>query len=160
MAKTYEPIATNTLGSAVASVTFSSISSAYTDLVLIVAAKTGTAQSHSIQFNGDTATNYSDTYLYGDGTSAGSARDSGQTGIKAIGRIGTAISTTIINMFNYTNATTYKTVTARGSDAGSLAIATVGLWRSTAAITSLTIAIGTGTYDVGSTFTLYGIKAA
>ena len=36
MAITYEPIATNTLGSAAASVTFSSISGTYTDLVVVV----------------------------------------------------------------------------------------------------------------------------
>jgi hypothetical protein len=35
MAITYEPIATTTLGTAAASVTFSSISGAYTDLVLV-----------------------------------------------------------------------------------------------------------------------------
>lgn len=161
MAKTYEPIQTTTLGSAAASYTFSSIPATYTDLVVIIAAKTGVAQSHTIQFNSDTTSNYSDTYLYGDGSNAASARDSTQTAIRAVGRIGTAISTTIINVFNYTNTTTFKTVLARGADAGSLAIATVGLWRKTPeAINSMTIAIGTGTYDTGSTFTLYGIKAA
>jgi hypothetical protein len=35
MAKTYEPIATTTLGTAAATVTFSSISGTYTDLVLV-----------------------------------------------------------------------------------------------------------------------------
>jgi hypothetical protein len=37
--------------------------------------------------------------------------------------------------------------------------ASVGLWRNTAAITSITIT-NAGTYQIGSTFTLYGIASA
>ena len=63
MASTYEPIATTTLGSAASSITFSSIPATYTDLRLVLvhtpSASTGNAQ---MQFNSDTATNYSYTY--------------------------------------------------------------------------------------------------
>jgi hypothetical protein len=79
MATTYEPIATNTLSSAVASVTFSSISSAYTDLVLVVNGTSASAGDFSLQVgNGsiDTGTNYSMTALYGNGSTATSARSS------------------------------------------------------------------------------------
>ena len=41
MAKTYEPIATTTLSTATAEVTFSSISGSYTDLVYIIYNKSG-----------------------------------------------------------------------------------------------------------------------
>jgi hypothetical protein len=53
---TYEAIATQTLGSAAASVTFSSIPGTYTDLVLVVAMEHVTTGTENIvmQFNGDT----------------------------------------------------------------------------------------------------------
>ena len=78
MASTYQPIATNTLGSAAASVTFSSISGAYTDLVLIMNAGSSTTNADvDINVNGDTGANYSRTILYGTGSTAGSTRYTG-----------------------------------------------------------------------------------
>ena len=78
---TYTPIATNTLGSAQASVTFSSISGSYTDLVLIINAGTSDASEQDclIRVNGDTGSNYSATYMYGTGSSAASGRNANQT---------------------------------------------------------------------------------
>ena len=61
---------------------------------------------------------------------------------------------------NYANTTTYKTMISRASDATQNAIAYVGLWRSTSAINSITLSVSAGTFAIGSTFTLYGIKAA
>jgi hypothetical protein len=43
MAITYEPIATTTLGSAAADVTFTSISGTYTDLVLVAVTQIGSS---------------------------------------------------------------------------------------------------------------------
>ena len=59
---TYEPIATQTLASAAATITFSSIAATYTDLRLIFAKPIG-GSSLLLRFNSDTATNYSWTYL-------------------------------------------------------------------------------------------------
>jgi hypothetical protein len=78
MAKTYEPIATTTLGSAAASVTFSTISGAYTDLVLVMSIR-GSSDIESdigMQLNSDTGSNYSMQRIYGQGASAGSDRNS------------------------------------------------------------------------------------
>ena len=61
---------------------------------------------------------------------------------------------------NYANTTTYKTILGRwGSSANNQTRISVGLWRSTAAITSFTITPSLG-IAAGSSFTLYGIKAA
>jgi hypothetical protein len=47
------------------------------------------------------------------------------------------------------------------SNASTIVIAGVSLWRSTAAINSVTIYTGSGNnWDAGSTFTLYGIASA
>ena len=175
MAKTYEPIATTTLGSATASVTFSSISGTYTDLVLVIfAATTHTSSTFtSLQFNGDTGTNYSATELYGTGTSALSGRDSnvarGWMGldISISNTVGDSVTTA--HIMNYSNTTTYKTFLSRSNRASSSldysgTNATVALWRNTAAITSIAVKNSRGgveyNFSTGSTFTLYGIKAA
>ncbi len=69
--------------------------------------------------------------------------------------------TAIVQIQNYSNASTYKTCLIRGNDANNYVLATVGLSRSTSAITSISLATSSGAQFVtGSTFTLYGIKAA
>jgi microcompartment protein CcmK/EutM len=80
MTATYEKIATTTLGSAQASTTFSTISGAYTDLVLIVAGVTTSGtEAVAVQVNGDTGSNYSRTVLLGNGSAASSSRATSQT---------------------------------------------------------------------------------
>lgn len=159
---TYTPIATQTLGSAAASVTFSSISGAYTDLVLVANGSTSANAAASIKFNGDTASNYSRTYIYGDGSTAGSGRDASGGGSSAkIFDFSTSNSTAIINIQNYSNSTTFKTSLSRASQSGVLTAAYVVLWKATpAAITSIDLTTSTGTFSTGTTFTLYGIAAA
>jgi hypothetical protein len=73
-----------------------------------------------------------------------------------------AFATTVTNIQNYSNATTYKTVLSRGGGAntGNLVIAYVGTWRSTAAITTIDLINDSGNFAAGSTFSLYGITAA
>jgi hypothetical protein len=160
---TYTPIATTTLGSAAASYTFSSIAGTYTDLVVIFnGAITTGPDDVRIQFNGDTASNYSATLLRGSGTATLSASSSNDTVISYTSYIGTGdgSSVGIFNIMNYSNATTYKTIICRGNVAASFVNATTGLWRNTAAITSVKMTAGGSTFKVGSTFTLYGISAA
>jgi len=157
---TMTPIATNTLASAASSVTFSSIPQGYTDLVLVVnSAITTSNDAIYLQFNSDTGTNYSRTLLYGTGTAAASYRESSVAKIE-IGIEDTSNSTNIFNIQNYSNSTTYKTILSRANATTVRVQAGVGLWRSTAAITSVLVGTGTSTFISGSTFTLYGIKAA
>lgn len=164
MATTYTPIATNTLGSATATVTFSSIPSTYTDLVLIISsALTTGAGSNVFTFNTDTSTNYSFTALAGDGTTAASVRSSSRANISIYDELTTTLggNASILSVMNYANATTYKTTISRGSNGSVGVSAVVGLWRSTAAINQIVITNNASTtFKAGSTFTLYGIKAA
>lgn len=161
---TYVPISTQTLSSATASVTFSSIPSTYQDLVLVtsnvVLASSGNGVK--IQFNGDTASNYSYTVLYGNGSSAGSFRvsnvASSQIGWGAVGS-STSPANIITSIQNYSNASTYKTFLARSNDASTETDAIVGLWKSTSAINSITIFPSAGNFT-SATATLYGISAA
>jgi hypothetical protein len=165
MASTYEPIATTTASGSTSSITFSSISSAYTDLVLVSnASVTSGSDTVIIRFNGDSGSNYSRTFLSGNGSSAYSGRDTNATWMNLSNQ--TDLNTTagawnaIISIQNYSNSTTYKTAIGRLNNAGNGVNTAVGLWRNTAAITSVTV-LTTGTnFASTSTFTLYGIKAA
>jgi hypothetical protein len=163
---TYEPIATNTLASTASSVTFSSIPGTYTDLVVVTnfAMSANDNYAHYVQINGDTGGNYSRTILYGDGSSAASARQS-NNGSLYFGTWNTDMDTTdraVTTIFfnNYSNTTTYKTAIGRYNVASKEVGVAVGTWRNTAAITSINLATNSTTYIAGSTFTLYGIKSA
>lgn len=164
MAATYEPIATTTLGSATTSYEFTSISGSYTDLILIInGALTQNNQSFAFQFNSDTSSLYSYTWLGGNGSSASSGRQSGMSQINAVhitGQSDNAIKNNVIlQLQNYSNTNTYKTCLIRGNT-DLETDATVGLYRSTSAITALKIFATNGNLGSGTTATLYGIKAA
>jgi hypothetical protein len=162
MPATYEPIATATGTGSSGVISFSSISGTYTDIICVaVSANTSAATNFTIQINGDTGTNYSRTYLQGNGTSATSGRNSTETRIY-FGDVGdtTIPSVNTIHFMNYSNTTTYKTVVGRYGEANIQLGAVVGLWRSTAAITSITLNSAANNFTTASTFTLYGIKAA
>jgi hypothetical protein len=121
-----------------------------------------------LRFNSDTASNYSQTTLAGNGSTAASNRYSNAANISPIEReemsdIANTYSVSIININNYSNTTTYKSTLSRSSTPNSSSPGTdvqAGLWRSTAAITSITLPVNDGSFTVGSTFNLYGILGA
>jgi hypothetical protein len=177
MPATYEPISTTTVsGTSTYSVTFSSIPSTYTDLVVVANSYWSNQDAVGLTFNGDTGANYSVTQLVStSGDSITSDRQTAKNNI-FVGRFGTNVAdgtntanpltygTVLINVLNYANTTTNKTALSKISNYSRPPYSTgitVGLWRSTAAITSLTITTDGVSYIMaGSTFTLYGIKAA
>jgi hypothetical protein len=166
---TYEPIATQTLGSTAGSVTFSSIPSTYTDLI-VVTSPTATNNNYDIgiRFNSDTGSNYSMTCMVFNADNSANPQSTRETNVSSI-RSNTNINNTIPNPFvlqiqNYANTTTFKSTLSRTAvPSGGYGLgATVGLWRSTSAINEITFVLlggGSTTYKVGSVFTLYGIKA-
>ena len=156
----YEVIATTTLTTTQNQVDFNSISGSYTDLVLVMGGGVTSGADIWLRMNGDTASNYSRTRLYGDGSTLASSRNSSASSIfVSVGLLG-ANSVLITHIMNYSNTTTYKTAITR-HNSSTYVSASVGLWRSTSAITSLTLkAEAADTFTSGSTFTLYGIKAA
>ena len=161
MTATYEPIASTTLGSDAASHIFSSIPSTYTDLVLVASIKgTTNDQIIRVRFNSDTGSNYSTTSLIGTGSSAVSQRQTTQTSIRiAHVNSNSNFDPHIVSINNYANTTTYKSTLARENSVTVGVSATVGLWRSTSAVTSIEIFRENSNMVTGSTLTLYGIKA-
>jgi hypothetical protein len=168
MPATYEPIATKTGTGSSAVIDFTTIPQTYTDLVLVVQATTPSgATTLATRFSTDNGstfdanTNYSRTFLYGDGSSAASARN---TSISSayLGSIETStITTYIVQFMNYSNTTTYKTLLARANNTSWTAAGIVDLWRNTAAISGIRLLNLDGfNFSSTTTATLYGIAAA
>ena len=161
MAKTYEPIASTTLTAGTASVTFTSIPQTYTDLVVVFNGRTDGDENTNLQFNSDTTNNYSVTALYGNGSTATSVRDSNVSSI-GLGGISSGADeqgTVVFQIFNYANTTTNKTVISRANNSTYVQLR-AGMRRSTQAVSTITIKADATTFLSGTTFTLYGIKAA
>jgi hypothetical protein len=162
MTATYEPIATTTLSAGTASVTFSTIPQTYTDIVAVVNGTLSANQYVAVRFNSDSASNYSITHIAGNGSTATSARASSET----FGRLSVGNPANLFNMIvhiqNYSNSTTNKTWLSRSNITADFVGLVVGLWRATpAAITTIQFLTTTAdTFTSGTTFTLYGIKAA
>ena len=164
MAKTYEPIATTTV-TASSGISFTSIPSTFTDLLIVSTLINSVAGSSvngiRVRFNNDSTSLYSNTTIGGNGTAASSTRDATQTEMY-LGLMGQASSTdqpvSLLNIMNYANTTTFKTVLARGNSAGASVNGGVGLWRSTVAVNRIDLLMPS--YTITGTATLYGIKAA
>jgi hypothetical protein len=163
----YESIATVTVGSGGSStVTFSSISSAYTHLQIRLLYRNTSAYSNiQMQFNGDTASNYAWHEVWGNGTDKGTSALTSQTHIRPVlGASGTTNQAVgIIDILDY--ASTNKNKTTRslsGADANgteNYIILRSGLWFKTPeAITSISLTPQAGLFGEYSHFALYGIK--
>lgn len=159
MATTYDALATTTLGSNQTSVTFSSINQTYTDLVIVTVGKATTnGRPAYIQVNGDTGTTYSDRSF----GSSGSAVSAGANSSRSFVYIGALSSDNqgmnVTHVLNYANTTTFKNIFSRENDPSVDGTwVSFGMWRSTAAINSVTILCTT--MATGTNITLYGIKA-
>lgn len=172
MAVTYEPIATTTLSSAAASITFSSINSTYTDLRLVMTGTTSASDWSFLRFNGDTgsSTLYSMNKFYGNGSTTAlhtiNNYDKMQLGDATLG-IGTSTTIPImvtLDIFSYANTSYFKGMltTISGDLNGSGYVYRINsLYRTTSAISSMVISNASGSnFNTGFTATLYGIKEA
>ena len=161
MPTTYEPIATTTLTNAQTSVSFTSISSTYTDIVIVLNVRDATNGYLLVRYNNNSNSNYSRTVMYGDGSNPQTFRQTSQTS-HFIATGGSNNENQLININNYSNSTTYKTTIFRDNTVNSSVAIQVGLYSSTSSITQIDFISpsGTATIASGSTFTLYGIKAA
>jgi hypothetical protein len=163
----YESIATTTLGSSTATITFSSIPATYTHLQLRWFSK-NTSADYSIraQFNSDTAANYSYHGLYGTGALPGVFNGVSQTFLQVGQNADSTASifgSGVADILDYANTNKYKTTrTLSGYDknGGGAVTFESGAWRSTSAITSISLFDAAGDFAQYSSFALYGIKGA
>ena len=166
----FESIATTTLTTSTATVTFSSIPATYKHLqIRMLGRTTASAISSNVQitFNSDTtAGNYTFHRLIGDGTSASSY---GQSGLDYIILFagGNAASNIfgvgVLDIVDYANTNKFKTTKIltgleRNSGTEDFVMFRSQLWRDTSAITSITFTPSSGNLAQYSSFALYGIK--
>jgi hypothetical protein len=153
---TYTPIQTQTV-TGVSSITFNSIPSTYTDLVLVGSGSSNSSGTLYMQFNSVTSSQYSYTSLYGNGSTTGSGKTGSATPYGYFAFYATNQNNFIANIQNYSNNSTYKTTISQ-SNSTDYTASTVMLWANTVAINSVLIAPNSGTFT--GTLTLYGIQAA
>jgi hypothetical protein len=157
-------IETKTLGTAAASVEFTSIPQTFTDLVIVASVRnSGSGASNNLffRFNGQDA-NRSYKMLYGSGTSALSTSDTklefGQ--IPASGATANTFSNGEAYVSNYSGSQnkSMSIMNVRENNiAASFLGMTAGLWTNTAAITSVLFTVNGDNLVAGSTISLYGI---
>lgn len=169
-----ELIDDQTLGSDTATIDFTSISGSYKHLRLIVQARsTRAAQTEDnvfFTFNADTGNNYDSQLLQvrGTGTAISEALAGANSGVVMIvpaasSPAGSA-SSFVIEIPNYAGTTFNKSFTCHGSapltdSANGMRLeSSAGEWRSTAAITRITLDLVNGNFLAGSRATLYGIN--
>ena len=161
----YESIATVTVGAGGASnVEFTSIPNTYKHLQVRAIARVAAGNAYMyVQFNGDTATNYTYHMLYGNGTTAAADAAANTTGAAAnyISSTASTFGVLVQDVLDYADTNKFKTVRDLGgydaNGSGQVRL-TSGLWRSTSAVTSLKITPSASSFTQYSQFALYGIK--
>jgi hypothetical protein len=177
----YESIATVTVGSGgSADISFTSITGTYKHLQIRGILQTNRSgyvvDFTKIVFNSDTAANYSYHFLTGGYNTTPNVAASAATSINYIlanglnSGVGANVFTgSVIDILDYSNTNKYKTTRAlqgfdvngtvgTGSFGGTVALSS-GNWRSTSAVTSITISMIDGTlFNQYSSLALYGIK--
>lgn len=159
------PLGMVNVGSAgAADITFSSIPSTYTHLqVRMMAIPSVDNASGLLQFNSDTGSNYAWHQLGGAGSTPFASGDVSQTSIRTLVSTpsgGPSPAIAVIDILDYKNTNKYKTVrTLTGSDSNSAGyiILRSGVWMNTNAVTSLKLAMISGTWNQYTSAALYGI---
>lgn len=162
------PLANITLAnSTTSSVTFSSISGSYRDLMLVISVGNGYGNNY-LTINGDTtAANYFQTFATG-ASAATSGNVSGSFPAyleKNVSTSGSVENTYVLHFLDYAATDKHKTSLLRfgAPNSGTTysgAQMSVQRWASTAAITSIAFtSYSGGTFATGSTFALYGVSA-
>jgi hypothetical protein len=172
MATTYTLISSVTVGSGgAASMTFSSIPSTYTDLLVKMSVRNGTNTETvgSVFFNSDTTdSNYRYRRLLGDGSSVSSLSGSNPYWfyMSTTGDTANTFANCEIYIPNYAGSTQKSIssdIVTENNGTSALAVLTAGLWTNTAAITTIQVrpyAAGGGNFAQYSTAYLYGISNA
>ena len=165
-------IATNTLAIDTASVTFSSIPQTYRHLAMTCMGRSVAALTIDdlvFRFNGDTAANYDRQYIYSEGTAVTGGETIGATSLATMA-IAAANSPannaggSQVIIYDYARTNWNKVLSAicavdrTNAANGQAFMLNSGSWRSTAAITSITTFLSSGSnIKAETTFALYGM---
>lgn len=160
-------IASTTVETPQATISFSNIPQGYTDLILVVSARssTDTVSTYGLlRFNSDSGANYNRRTLLSNGSAASSSTSTSATSLIVWDNASDATASTFANaqvyIPNYTSSN-QKSVSndsvSENNATAAYAVLYAGLWTGTAAITSISITEALATFTANSTFTLYGV---
>jgi hypothetical protein len=157
---TYVPLATYTVtGSPDSSITFSSIPATYRDLVLVVSGTLSATAGFRLRVNNDTGSNYSTVAMKAGASPSSEAFTDVQFYPSTVTSASGALFNFVGQFFDYSATDKHKTVLFRASLGAATTEANAARWANTAAINEIDIFLNTGSYNVGSTFSLYAIAA-
>ena len=166
----YELISTAFGTGSSGTITFSSIPSTYKHLQIRLVSRTtsnnsGSYGSLNFRFNSDSASNYSEHILMGDGSSVQSYANANTTrlGYLLMGENSNPniMPGIIIDILDYASTSKNKTIRAfEGvTGIGNRVDLTSSAWRSTSAVSTITITTDSfGNFSTTSRFSLYGIR--
>jgi hypothetical protein len=161
MTTTYDLLYSNVLTTNTTSVTISSISSAYRDLILVIDGIAGNADFFPrIRFNGDTGSNYSWVNAQGTGSSSGSfsGTETGQQLGNAVSFATTTRTMIVSQIMDYSTTDKHKASLTRANRANQATEMLAGRWANTSAITSIQLYSGNGnSLGPDTVIYLYGI---
>jgi hypothetical protein len=160
---TYTPLATVTLGSAAASVTFGSIPATYRDLIIVTdTLNSAGLENMKMRLNSDTSSSYNAVILRGNGLSAGSRTLGGTYAFIDDLAYGDATNrhNHIIQFIDYSATNKHKTILSRANNVGLGNLDAIAIqWINTSAITTIRLFYEVGNITTGSRFDLYGIAS-
>lgn len=165
----YESIQTVTVGAGGStSIDFTAIASTYKHLQIRYIARGSSSDNvFYLRYNSDsTSGNYANHLLYGDGSSAAASASLTEPGTTYVAvsnssRLASTFAAGVVDILDYANTNKYKTqraLTGREDNSAGIVILASGLWKNTAAITSVSCVPVTGNFAQYSSFALYGIK--
>jgi hypothetical protein len=151
----YIPIASQTLTTNAASVTFSSIPQGFRDLVFVIAGQMGATAGIRGIINGDTTFgNYSGVFMAA--TTTATSGTYSNPDVAALS--GSSQSMSYFHIFDYSQTDKHKTILSR-NDRSDATVARAVRWANTNAITEVSLQADNTTFNAGTTFALYGIEA-
>lgn len=158
---TYDPITTVTATSVNNLLIMNNIPQTYTDLILVINGNTTTDDEIQLRYNSDNGSNYTLLFLYGSnsGTSSQEYANTTYAQLGGIYTTGTRTGSNTINIAQYRNTNVFKTGIGVANSGNYIQFRT-NIWRSTSAITRIDAFSSSGSFTVGTTFSLYGILQA
>jgi hypothetical protein len=159
----YTALANITLGSAVATVSFTSINQTYRDLVVVVnAIPSGTINWQMLINNLEDGGRYNQVWMLGAGSGNGSSSSQESVGKFTLDVSGITSSQRVqstIHLFDYAQTDKHKSLLWRYDNPAFETVTAAGRFNQTTAVTSIQLRAGTSTWAAGSTFALYGVSA-
>lgn len=164
----FEAIASTTLGSAAATITFSSIPSTYEHLQLRIYSQLDNAalRSMRLRFNNDSgASSYRWHTLNGNNTTVTASGSVATSEIQfaSVNRNTQSYSGILIDIFDYASPnknTTVKSIFGNDSNGVGYIGINGGVWLNTSQVNRIDFITSANSYDTGSVIALYGLKSS